>query len=107
MPAELNEKLTHIIAKYLPDIQVVLLSLRDIILNVSPELNEEFKWSMPNYSYKGKLICYLQAGQNHVNLGFHKGKELEKADAAHLLQGSGKRCAISGIKSRKKLIRRR
>lgn len=74
----------------LPDnIQAIADSLREIILNSSPELKEEYKWSMPNYSYKG-LVCYLQASKKHVNLGFQKGNELEEKDIANLLQGTGK-----------------
>lgn len=71
------------------DIQEITNSLREIILNSSPELIEEYKWSMPNYSFKG-LACYLQASKKHVNLGFHKGNELEEIDVYHLLQGTGK-----------------
>ena len=71
------------------DMQVMTESLRKIILNSSSELKEEYKWSMPDYSYKG-LVCYLQASKKHVNLGFKKGNELEEKDTHHLLQGIGK-----------------
>ena len=77
------------IANLPEDIQEITDSLRKIILNVSPELEEEYKWSMPNYSYKG-LACYLQASKKHVNLGFQKGNELEEKDIHNLLQGTGK-----------------
>ncbi|MEH7224432.1 DUF1801 domain-containing protein [Bacillus sp. JJ1566] len=63
--------------------------LRKIILNASQNLVEEYKWSMPNYSYNG-LVCYLQASKKHVNLGFHRGIELQEMDVNKLLQGSGK-----------------
>ena len=71
------------------DIQAMTDSLRGIILNASPELEEEYKWSMPNYSHNG-LACYLQASKKHVNLGFQKGNELEEKDIHNLLQGTGK-----------------
>lgn len=71
------------------DVQAITDSLREIILNSSPKLEEEYKWSMPNYSYKG-LACYLQASKKHVNLGFQKGNELEGKDIHNLLQGTGK-----------------
>jgi hypothetical protein len=71
------------------DIQVIAKELRKIILNASSQLTEEYKWSMPNYSYNG-LVCYLQASKKHVNLGFHRGNELEEQDKNRLLQGSGK-----------------
>jgi hypothetical protein len=71
------------------EIQEITNSLREIILHSSPELQEEYKWSMPNYSYNG-LVCYLQASKKHVNLGFQKGNELEEKDKHNLLQGTGK-----------------
>jgi len=71
------------------DIQAITNSLREIIFNSSPELKEEYKWSMPNYSYKG-LVCYRQASKKHVNLGFQKGNELEEKDIHNVLQGTGK-----------------
>jgi hypothetical protein len=76
--------------KNLPNvIQNITKTLRKVILNSSPKLEEEFKWSMPNYSYNG-LVCYLQTAQKHVNLGFQKGNELQKKDIDNLLQGTGK-----------------
>lgn len=71
------------------DIQNITEALRKIILDASPNLIEEYKWSMPNYSYNG-LVCYLQASKKHVNLGFHNGVELQEKDTNQLLQGSGK-----------------
>ena len=71
------------------DIQSITKVLRETILTASPALVEEYKWSMPNYSYKG-LVCYLQTAKKHVNLGFHKGNELVEKDINNLLQGSGK-----------------
>ncbi|QUG42791.1 DUF1801 domain-containing protein [Psychrobacillus sp. INOP01] len=74
----------------LPDnIQSIAEALRKIILDASPALVEEYKWSMPNYSYKG-LVCYLQTAKKHVNLGFQKGNELVEKDIRNLLQGTGK-----------------
>lgn len=67
--------------------QKIVITLRDLILGASPELFEEFKWSMPNYSYNG-LVSYLQVAKTHVNLGFHRGNELE--DPENLLQGNAK-----------------
>ncbi|AXF56008.1 DUF1801 domain-containing protein [Salicibibacter kimchii] len=71
------------------DIQNITVALRKIILHSSPKLREEFKWSMPNYTYNG-LVCYLQTSKNHVNLGFHKGNKLQDKDMNKLLQGTGK-----------------
>ncbi|WP_067725593.1 DUF1801 domain-containing protein [Oceanobacillus damuensis] len=81
------------------DIQSLTEKLREIIFHSSPEIKEEFKWSMPNYSYNG-LVCYLQASKNHVNLGFHKGNELMEQDTDNLLQGTGKTMRHIRVKNR-------
>lgn|SRR5690554_1566666 len=90
---EKNSRTIEIVDQYIAnlsgEIQVITQALREMILQVSTDLREEYKWSMPNYSYNG-LVCYLQASKKHVNLGFHKGNELEKMDSHRLLQGSGK-----------------
>lgn len=71
------------------NIQKIVVALREMALQSSPELKEEFKWSMPNYTYKG-LVCYIQTAKNHVNFGFHRGNLLQDKDVHKLLQGSGK-----------------
>lgn len=84
-----TEKVDSFIEDLPENIQEITNALRKIIFEASPKLMEEYKWSMPNYSYNG-LVCYLQASKNHVNLGFHKGNELEEQDTNKLLQGTGK-----------------
>ncbi|OCA84024.1 hypothetical protein A8F94_14910 [Bacillus sp. FJAT-27225] len=83
------EEVNEFILKLPENIQNITVALRKIILHSSPELKEEFKWSMPNYSYKG-LVCYIQTAKNHVNLGFHRGNVLQEKDTNKLLQGTGK-----------------
>ncbi|HEU5139689.1 MAG TPA: DUF1801 domain-containing protein [Bacillales bacterium] len=89
--ARTNQKVDQLIENMPNDeIQNIVAALRNIILESSQELIEEFKWSMPNYSYNG-LVCYLQAAKKHVNLGFFNGIELQNKDPEELLQGTAKR----------------
>nr|WP_304219804.1 DUF1801 domain-containing protein [Fredinandcohnia onubensis] len=83
------EEVDQYISELPENIQNITTALRKIILDASPTLVEEYKWSMPNYTYYG-LVCYLQASKKHVNLGFHRGVELQEKDTKQLLQGSGK-----------------
>ncbi|THE09259.1 DUF1801 domain-containing protein [Bacillus timonensis] len=62
-----TDSVDQYILKLTADIQHIAAALRKIILSSSPNLVEEYKWSMPNYTYKG-LVCYLQASKKHVNL---------------------------------------
>ncbi|QCR31249.1 DUF1801 domain-containing protein [Lysinibacillus sp. SGAir0095] len=71
------------------EIQEITVALRNIILDASQEIVEEYKWSMPNYSYNG-LVCYLQTAKKHVKLGFHKGNQLQEGAGKELLEGAGK-----------------
>ncbi|MDN4491938.1 DUF1801 domain-containing protein [Ureibacillus aquaedulcis] len=71
------------------EIQEITSMLRKIILEASREIVEEYKWSMPNYSYKG-LVCYLQTAKEHVKLGFHKGNQLQEGVGKDFLEGTGK-----------------
>ncbi|MBM6614619.1 DUF1801 domain-containing protein [Desemzia sp. RIT804] len=84
-----NKEVTHLVEELPDNIQEITQTLRTLVLETSPKLIEEYKWSMPNYSYKG-LVCYLQPAKKHVNLGFQRGNELEEKDIHNLLQGSGK-----------------
>lgn len=84
-----NEKVDQLIVNLPEDMQNIANSLRTIILESSPKLIEEYKWSMPNYSYNG-LVCYIQTAKNHVNLGFFRGTELQEKDMNNLLQGTAK-----------------
>jgi hypothetical protein len=83
------EEVDQYISELPEDIQNITTALRKIILDASQDLVEEYKWSMPNYTYNG-LVCYLQASKKHVNLGFHRGVELQDKDTNQFLQGSGK-----------------
>jgi hypothetical protein len=50
--------------------------LRKLIREAAPELNEEWKWDTPVWSFKGNVVA---AGvfKDHVKLNFFKGASLE------------------------------
>ena len=63
--------------KELPDWRGTRIAkLRKWILEVAPELTEEWKWGVPVWSYKGNVVA---AGvfKDHVKLNFFKGASLE------------------------------
>jgi Domain of unknown function (DU1801) len=59
-----------------------LLALRDIILSKDKEITAAWKYSMPFFCYKGKMICYLwlhkKLGQPYI--GIVEGKRLAHPD---------------------------
>src|SRR5512147_2511450 len=54
----------------------MLVKLRKLILDSSPELAEEWKWDTPVWSHKGNVVA---AGvfSDHVKLNFFKGASLK------------------------------
>ena len=53
------------IANYPEDIQVKLKHIREIILEIVPEVEELISYHMPAYKYLGRLV-YFGAYKNHI-----------------------------------------
>lgn len=66
----------------------ILMEMRSIVQESHPELVETWKWSFPNYTLNGKIICSLNAFKNHCSFGFWLGAELP--DPNHILEKVGK-----------------
>ena len=62
--------------------------VREIILNVHPDITETIKWSSPTFIYKGNMASYFMNAKKHVSLMFHKGALID--DTTGLLEGDGK-----------------
>lgn len=58
--------------------QSCLLALRKIIVEQNPAITEEWKYQMPFFCYKGKLLCYLWIHKKHKQpyIGIVKGSQL-------------------------------
>lgn len=66
----------------------ILVELRSIIQEAHPELQETWKWSFPNYTMNGKIICSFSAFKNHCSFGFWLGAQMP--DPHHILEKVGK-----------------
>ena len=91
MPSNKNSAQSQVedfIRQASPAIRPLLRDLRELVRQELPEAREEIKWGRPVYSLN-HIVCYLAAGENHANLGFYRGIELE--DPKGLLQGEGKK----------------
>lgn len=71
-----------------PTLKPIAEAIREMVLGLSPEIKEELKWGMPNYTYDG-LMAYIVFAKNRVSLGFHKGSKIMSADDRGLLEGTG------------------
>jgi hypothetical protein len=63
-------------------------AVRDIVLGVSPEIDETIKWSGPTFMYRGNMASLVVRTKKHVQLMFHQGAAI--ADENGLLEGEGK-----------------
>jgi len=75
---EFMDKLDH---PFKTEVQAV----REIIMNVNPQITEEIKWTAPSFSYKGYMATFNLWTEKQVHLIFHNGAILH--DQSGLLQG--------------------
>lgn len=58
----------------------ILTHLRELIHTACPDVVETWKWSFPNFDYKGSTICSMGAFKQHCTFGFWKAAILEDPD---------------------------
>lgn len=59
-----------------------LLALKDIILKHHPQITAEWKYKLPFFYFKGKMLCYLWIHKKYKNpyLGFVDGNLMNHED---------------------------
>jgi uncharacterized protein YdhG (YjbR/CyaY superfamily) len=60
------------ISQFSPEVQKILLEVRDVIKKAAPEATERISWQMPTFYLDGNLV-HFAAHKNH--LGFYPGAE--------------------------------
>jgi uncharacterized protein YdeI (YjbR/CyaY-like superfamily) len=69
-----EEKQIDSYLKKLPDFSYkICAKLRRIIHATSIDIEEDWKWGSPAFTYKGKLLCFFWAFSKHVSLTFFEG----------------------------------
>ncbi len=66
----------------------ILMELRSLIHEAHPEIQETWKWSFPNFTYRGKIICSMSAFKQHCSFGFWLAAQLP--DPHQILEKVGK-----------------
>jgi uncharacterized protein YdeI (YjbR/CyaY-like superfamily) len=56
----------------------ILEHIRKLVHKACPDVEEKWKWSFPNFDYKGPM-CHMAAFKEHAALGFWKQSLLEQA----------------------------
>ena len=87
----MDEKVDQYIKKQKSPQKEICQKLREIILKITPRINEEMRAGVPCYGHTKEDLCgkyYIAALKDHVNLGFLL-KGLSKKEQ-ELFEGSGK-----------------
>jgi len=83
-----NEQIKTFIEQATEAQQEILYFLHNKIVQLNPQIEQQFKWSRPVYALKGKDLLYLQKAKAYITLGFMQAGKLE--DPENKLEGTGK-----------------
>ena len=82
-----NEKIDAYIEKSADFAKPILTHLRELVHLASPEIEETWKWSFPNFDYKGPF-CSMAGFKQHCAFGFWKAALMK--DSKKFLEPMGK-----------------
>ncbi len=57
--------------------QPILKHLRELVHTACPEVEEQMKWSFPNFVYRGSILCHMASFKKHCAFGFWQGALIE------------------------------
>lgn len=102
-----DKRIDAYIAKAKPFAQPILKHLRELVHKAAPQIEENIKWGMPSFEYKGN-VCGMASFKEHVAFGFWKAaimKDAEKLVGDNKGMGHlGKVKKLSDLPSDKKII---
>ena len=58
----------------------ILIHLRALIHEACPDVVETWKWSFPNFLYKGEILCNMAAFKKHCSFGFWKAGIMQDSE---------------------------
>ena len=80
-------------------------AIRDIILNVDPEMEEDIKWGAPTFIYNGNMATFNPRAKKFVNLTFHTGAEI--TDPESVLEGDAKEARVFRVTNSEELNKKK
>lgn len=75
-----DERIDNYIANSADFAQPILTHLRELIHDTCPDVEEAWKWSFPNFVYKGAVMCSMAAFKQHCTFGFWKAAIMQDPD---------------------------
>ena len=88
----------------------LLIFFRECVTEACPEAKEEFKWSIPNFTYSGAILCNMAGFKKHVTFGFWLGAQMEDPEGIMNRTGNtgmghfGKMLSITDLPKKEILI---
>ena len=100
-----NPKVDQYIAKSADFAKPILSHFRKIVHQACPDVEEEMKWSMPHFMYKG-MLCGMAAFKKHCAINFWKGGLLFDGKHSDEAMGQfGRIDSLSALPNDKKMLR--
>lgn len=84
--------------------QPILAHLRAAVHAACPEVEEDIKWGMPFFSYKGAPICNMAAFKQHCSFGFWLHRQVVGEDAQDGMGQFGKLALVKDLPAKKTLL---
>lgn len=100
---KLDPRVDAYIAKSAAFAKPILVYLRELVHEACPTVEENIKWGMPSFEYKGNM-CGMAAFKQHVSFGFWKhqlvvGEETATANAKRVNKAPGSASKRSSAKT--------
>jgi hypothetical protein len=76
-------------------------SIRTVVLDTDPKMEEDIKWGAPTFIYKGNLATFNPRAKKFVNLTFHTGALID--DPEGVLEGDAKEARVFRVASPEEL----
>jgi uncharacterized protein YdeI (YjbR/CyaY-like superfamily) len=89
-----DRRLDAYIAKAAEFAQPILDHIRELVHKGCPEVQEQIKWGMPYFTYKG-MMCHMAAFKSHCAMGFWKSSLLP--DPEDLLERRKEKTAMGQL----------
>ncbi len=91
-----NPKVDEYIANAAEFAQPILKKVRALIHQAHPDIEENIKWGMPSFDYKG-IVCHLAAFKQHCSFGFFKHKLIKGLEGDGGMNSFGKLTSIKDL----------
>lgn len=85
-----NKKIDEYISKMADFAKPILTHLREIIFETCPDVEEDIKWGIPHYSYKGDHLVMMAGFKQHCSFNLYKA-EVMKDEAIQESVKAGKK----------------